>query len=73
MDRPFLILPGGTLKPSALALTRVLESLLYGTSPTDPLTFGATTGLLLGVGVLASYLPARRASTVDPMEALRSE
>ena len=57
----------------ALALTRVLESLLYGTSPTDPLTFVATTGLLLGVGLLASYLPARRASTVDPIEALRAD
>ena len=57
----------------ALALTRVLESLLFGTSATDPLTFVATSGVLLLVGAVASYVPARRASGIDPMEALRAE
>ena len=57
----------------ALALTRVLESLLFGTTARDPLTFAVTTLLLVSVAGLASYLPARRASTVDPMEALRAD
>ena len=55
------------------ALTRFVSSLLYGVTPGDPATFAGVGGLLLGVGVLASWLPARRAARVDPMEALRSE
>ncbi len=58
---------------ASLALTRLLGSLLYGTSPTDPVTFATTSLVLLAVGTLASYLPARRASTIDPVESLRSE
>jgi predicted lysophospholipase L1 biosynthesis ABC-type transport system permease subunit len=58
---------------ASLSLTRVLESFLYGTSPNDPLTFVATSGVLLLVGLLASYVPARRASSINPMEALRAE
>jgi len=57
----------------AVALTRVLESQLHGVTPTDPVTYGVTTVLLGVVVVLAAYVPARRATRVDPMEALRSE
>jgi predicted permease len=58
---------------ASLALTRLLGSLLFGTSPTDPVTFATTSLVLLAVGTLASYLPARRASTIDPVASLRSE
>jgi predicted permease len=57
----------------ALASTRVLSSSLYGIKPTDPLTFVCVSLLLLGVALLACWLPARRAAKVDPMEALRAE
>jgi putative ABC transport system permease protein len=57
----------------AFALTRVLTSLLYGVHPTDPLTLLAVSLLLLFVALLASWLPARRASRIHPMEALRYE
>jgi putative ABC transport system permease protein len=57
----------------AAALTRVMGSLLFGVSPTDPLTFAGVALLLSAVAALASYVPARRAARVDPMAALRCE
>jgi putative ABC transport system permease protein len=57
----------------AFLLTRSLQSLLFGVRPTDPLTFVAVSVSLLCTGLLASYIPARRATKVDPMTALRWE
>ena len=61
----------GTL--GALGLTRLLGSMLAGTSPTDPATFAAVVLGMLGVGLAAAWVPARRASRVDPLTALRAE
>jgi predicted permease len=58
---------------AAAALTRLMKSLLFGISPLDPLTYVATPCVLVAAATLASYLPARRAARVDPMEALRME
>jgi predicted permease len=57
----------------AVAVTRVLRSQLFGVTPTDPLSFAMVSIMLLTVALLASYLPARRATRVDPIVALRSE
>jgi predicted permease len=58
---------------AAAALTRWMSSLLYEVSPLDPLTFAGVSGVLLVAAGLASYLPSRRASRVDPIVSLRSE
>ena len=58
---------------ASLAVTRVMKDMLFNVSATDPVTFVLISVLLIGVAMLASYLPARRAMKVDPIEALRSE
>jgi ABC-type antimicrobial peptide transport system permease subunit len=58
---------------AAASLTRLMSTLLYGVTPLDPMTYAAVPVILVIAAVLASYLPARRAVSVDPVEALRSE
>jgi putative ABC transport system permease protein len=58
---------------TALASTRALDSLLYGVQRADAAAFVGTAAAMLVVGLLASYVPARRASRIDPMESLRGE
>jgi ABC-type antimicrobial peptide transport system permease subunit len=57
----------------ALATGRLLGSLLYGVSPRDPVTYATVVGVLLAMALLACWIPARRATRIDPMEALRHE
>jgi putative ABC transport system permease protein len=57
----------------AFAITRLMGELLYGVSPTDPVVFGTVIGIIALVGVLACWLPARRASALDPLKALRHD
>jgi ABC-type lipoprotein release transport system permease subunit len=58
---------------AAIALTRLMSSLLFEVSPVDPVTYGAVAIGLVAAAALASYLPSRRAAAVDPVEALRAE
>jgi putative ABC transport system permease protein len=58
---------------AAVGLTRLMSSLLFGVTPLDPVTYAAVSALLILAALLASYLPARRAMAIDPVEALRAE
>jgi putative ABC transport system permease protein len=58
---------------AAIALTRVMKSLLFNVSATDPATFALIALLLIAVALIASYIPARRATKVDPLQSIRSE
>jgi putative ABC transport system permease protein len=57
----------------AVAITRVMSALLFGVSPMDPVTYVAVAASLGSIALLATYLPARRASHVDPVVALRAD
>ncbi len=57
----------------ALGISRLLTSLLVGISPVDPVTFIGVPAVLIAVGLIANYIPARRATRIDPMTALRVE
>ena len=59
--------------PLLFAAARLVRGLLFGVSPTDPVTLSATALLMLAVAALAAYMPARRASRVDPIASLRHE
>jgi predicted lysophospholipase L1 biosynthesis ABC-type transport system permease subunit len=69
------LLAGGILAGAALALwaTRAAEKMLFGLKPNDPATFAGAIALLAAVALLASYIPARRAARVEPMQALRED
>src|SRR5215469_7047899 len=59
--------------PCAIAATRLIGHMLFGVAPGDPLTFAAAASILLAIGAVAGYWPARRATTIDPIAALRRE
>jgi hypothetical protein len=59
--------------PVSLAATRLISAKLFGVSATDPITIAGASLLMIAVAAMAGFLPARRASRVDPMEALRCE
>ena len=75
LGQGMLLVLGGTVSGlvAAFLAARVVSGLLYGVSPKDPLTFGAVGGVLLAVAFLACYVPARRATRVNPLVALRTE
>ncbi|PYT32975.1 MAG: permease, partial [Acidobacteria bacterium] len=74
LETLLLVIIGAAIGISAaLASTRLVSSMLFGLEPTDPMTLATATGVMLAVAACAGYLPARRASRVDPTAALRYE
>ena len=71
MSQGLAIAAGGLV--GALIVSHLMAGLLYGVRPADPLTFAAVAILLIGVALLACYIPARRALRVDPLVTLRHE
>jgi ABC-type lipoprotein release transport system permease subunit len=70
--RPIAIgLAGGVV--AALAIGRAISALLFGTEPTDPLTFVLVAGIIAVAALAASWVPARRAASIEPLTALRQE
>ncbi|MBV8812813.1 MAG: hypothetical protein JO033_29435, partial [Acidobacteriaceae bacterium] len=59
--------------PGAVAMSRIVAGMLYDTGIDDPITYVAVSVIFLGIGIVASYLPARRAAQLDPVVMLRSE
>lgn len=57
----------------AVGFTRLMEALVFGVTPLDPVTFAAMPAVLAAAALLATYLPARRAAAVDPVETMRAE
>jgi len=57
----------------AMGTSRLMENMIYGVNAVDPVTFLGVPGMLCAVALVATYLPARRAASVDPMRALRAE
>jgi ABC-type antimicrobial peptide transport system permease subunit len=71
-DALLLIVLGiGVALPLAVALTRLVKAQLYGITPNDPLSLISATVVIFSVALIAGYVPARRATTIDPMRALR--
>jgi ABC-type antimicrobial peptide transport system permease subunit len=75
MREVLLMIAAGALigVPAALALTRYVQTQLYGLTPADPVTLAAATAALITVAAVAGYIPALRASRIDPIRALRYE
>jgi ABC-type antimicrobial peptide transport system permease subunit len=65
--------PTAAAESTALGASKFVESFLYGMKPNDPIAFAAAVAILLGAALLAGYVPARKASRIDPMIALRHE